>query len=191
MYYGLGLCNKHYIRLRKHGNPMYNRTPKKGYIKNGIGYIPLSQGMVAKVDPEDMLWLSDFFWVLVKGRGGFRACRASRKNGKKTLIQMSRMIMPPSKKRIIDHINHDTLDNRKSNLRVCTFSQNCWNRKGIGGFSRFKGVCRSRKQWAAYITFSGARKYLGTFSKETEAAMSYNNAAKKYFGSYALLNRVP
>jgi hypothetical protein len=93
---------------------------------------------------------------------------------------------------IVDHINRNGLDNRKANLRLATISENCRNR-GIrkGASSKFKGVhwCNTRKKWLVGIKLNGHRKHLGSFDNEIKAAKAYDEAAKKYHGQFATLNR--
>jgi hypothetical protein len=57
--------------------------------------------------------------------------------------------------------------------------------------SQFKGVRKRNRKWYAYITIDGLRKFLGSFSKEKYAAQAYNLAAKRYFGEFAFLNKIP
>jgi hypothetical protein len=94
---------------------------------------------------------------------------------------------------LVDHINGNGLDNRKSNLRVCNNQQNQANcRKQANTSSRYKGVRwhKGQAKWNAYIKVDGEMKYLGTFIEESKAAMAYNEAAVKYFGEFAKLNEV-
>ena len=95
-------------------------------------------------------------------------------------------MMPPDNM-VVDHINHDTLDNRRSNLRICTHKQNLANRKKHKlATSKYKGVRRINRKtpWEAEI--SG--KYIGVFKTEKEAALAYNTKAKELFDQYAYLN---
>ena len=96
----------------------------------------------------------------------------------------------------VDHVDGDTLNNRRSNLRLATRSQNNGNRrKGPKPTSsRFKGVslhkakgCR-RVFWAAYVTKDRHREFLGLFVEEEAAARAYDKAAARVFGEFALLN---
>lgn len=104
-----------------------------------------------------------------------------------------RIIMNAPKGTFIDHINHDKLDNRKSNLRICTNQQNSMNRKPYKGkSSKYKGVSYIKKldKFQAMIQANGKPKFLGRFKTEEEAAKKYNEAALEYFGEFAYLNDI-
>ena len=96
---------------------------------------------------------------------------------------------------LIDHINHNGLDNRRENLRECNGTQNLGNQRlQKGRSSIYKGVSyKSRRShlptpWRAQIKINRNDIYLGYFSSEKEAAITYNNAALEYFGEFAFLN---
>lgn len=166
--------------------------------------IELTQGKRAIVDDADYQYLSNFNWFYSDGY----ASRGIRMNGKRKSILMHRVIMglESGDLRCVDHINHNTLDNRRENLRICTKAENQWNsKKQKDNTSGFKGVCkkvdkRTRKNgniriytyWMAYIKIDGKQKFLGRFpftDKGKELAKEcYNAAAKEYFGEFACLN---
>jgi hypothetical protein len=91
---------------------------------------------------------------------------------------------------IVDHINHDRLDNRRSNLRICTHSQNCANGEGLRSHNSagYKGVYAVRDKWRAQIRVNGRCHHLGYFVTKREAAIAYNEAAVRLFGPFASLN---
>lgn len=160
---------------------------------NIVKKISLTQGQVALVDNEDYDWLNQYKWYADKRRGNFYAIRSSWKNGKHYPVYMHREILKLKRgdKRQGDHINHNILDNKRENLRICTNRQNGMNQKvHSNSTSQFKGVCwhKVAKKWIANITIEGKTKHIGLFGLEENAALAYNKAAKKYFGNFAYLN---
>lgn len=95
---------------------------------------------------------------------------------------------------VIDHINRDKKDNRKSNLRICTFQQNLFNRiqQFNDATSGYKGVSkRENGHWRMRVYIDGKCYCDETYRTEIEAAIAYNRAAVKAHGQYALLNNIP
>jgi len=90
-----------------------------------------------------------------------------------------------------DHINGDTLDNRRENLRTVTKAQNNMNRKCAFGVSRFKGVSHlpgGKKPWRAMIGTGGRNLHIGYFDSERGAAEAYDREARLLFGEFAATN---
>lgn len=111
-------------------------------------------------------------------------------NGRNIRRYLHRVIMnaPPGVE--VDHINGDTLDNRRCNLRFATSTQQKCNQRPRGGTSKYKGVGwhkRDRK-WRAQITYHGKQISLGYFDGELGAAFAYDVAARILFGEFARLN---
>lgn len=158
--------------------------------------IPLTQGQVAIVDDADYDWLNQWKWYARKEGLNFYAARNPlKKSGNTAKIYMARQILGLDEGdcREADHQNHNTLDNRRSNIRICTHQQNMRNRKSFPNkTSHFKGVnwCKRLKNWQVAIRANGKTLYLGRFKDEKEAAFVYNEAAKKYFGKFAFLNNI-
>lgn len=154
--------------------------------------IALTQGKFAIVDDMDFEVLSKFKWYAWCMRGAFYAMRNIRKeDGKKTTIAMHRQILGEYRSGVhIDHVNHNTIDNRRCNLRPCDNQQNHFNMKTKTGSSRFKGVCwdKSRQKWTCSIAKSGKSIHIGRFIDEIEAAKAYDIKAKDLHGEFALLN---
>ena len=92
---------------------------------------------------------------------------------------------------VVDHIDHNGLNNQKANLRICTHKENIiHSKKRLGTSSKYKGVCfdKSRNRWKAEIKVQNKRIQLGRFLLETDAAIKYNEYALKYHGEFANLN---
>ncbi len=153
--------------------------------------IPLTHGKFAKVDPQDYIWLSQLRWHCRINPNGIYALRSIRDAGKHKKIYMHRLIMDTPLDLVCDHINHDGLDNRKSNLRNCTMRQNKANtRPTKWASSKYKGVtfAKREKKWVVYIKKDGRQIFLGYFDDEVEAAKAYDAAARKLHGEFAYLN---
>jgi hypothetical protein len=150
--------------------------------------IKLTQGKVTIVDAEDYDFLSQWKWYC--DGGGYARRNSPRGDGKRVAILMHRFILDAPKGVEIDHRNRDTLDNRKSNLRLCNREENCRNKKKhSNNRSGYKGVSRHNDgRWQAEISVSGQKKYLGRFDTKEEAAKIYDKEALKHFGEFAYLN---
>jgi hypothetical protein len=167
--------------------------------------IPLTQGQFAIVDDDDYADLSKFKWyamwdrrrkvfiavrrldleTLADAKTDGRSCRRQR------TVFMARAILSPPIGFEVDHANMDTLDNRRSNIRLAQRRQNLMNRRKWGSACRFKGIFRNGKSFTAIIRVkSNRRKSVGTFKTEIEAAKAYNQAAKQHYGEFARLNPV-
>ncbi len=109
-------------------------------------------------------------------------------------IYFSRMLVNAKENEFVDHKNHNGMDNRKCNLRLCTQSQNNANRKKYSGkySSIYKGVSwnKSARNWQANGKCPKLKKliYLGSFSNEQEAAKAYDAHTKISYGEFAVLN---
>ena len=143
--------------------------------------IPLKQGQFAIVDNEDFEWLNHFKWCAYwnKSMKSFYAIRSSRNiDGKHYTIYMAREILGLKKgdKRQADHINHNTLNNRRLNLRIATCQQNHFNRKNPKGYCWAKHA----KKYQAYIMLNGRQVHLGLFHTAEKAHGAYLEAKKLY-----------
>ena len=158
--------------------------------------IPLTQGQVALVDDGDYDWLNQWKWCADKSMSGTYYARRNPSVSGNTQhpTSMAREILGLKYEdpRHSDHINHNTLDNRRENLRVCTIHQNKMNQQPQRNRSSvYKGVVwRERsKKWEVNICIKGVQKYLGLHKIEEVAALVYNLAAIKYYGEeFAYLN---
>jgi hypothetical protein len=146
--------------------------------------IKLTQGKVTVVDDEDYEWLNQWKWHYAGGS----ALRNIVKNKKWKSIWMHRLIMNTPDDLYVDHINHNRLDNRKKNLRICTTGQNNRNSlKRKNNKSGYKGVYwkKQSKKWCAEIGINNERMYLGLFVDIKDAVNAYNRKAKELHGEFA------
>jgi hypothetical protein len=92
--------------------------------------------------------------------------------------------------KLVDHINHNPLDNRKCNLRLVSYSENFQNKVGYGK-NKFKGSRKRDGKYEVYISKDRKQMYVGRYDSEDVAAEAYNTAARALFGQFALLNNTP
>ncbi len=189
-----GYCNRHYHQQHRHGKVL-RRTrydPNKFIIEKDICRIKLfdqngNESAETIIDVEDydkvknIKWNLDFY--------GYVVCQ--RKYGN---LRMHRVVLGLSKgDENPEHIDCNSLNNRKPNLRICTHQQNCFNsRRQKRNTSGYKGVYWNKlnNKWQASIGFNYKTIHIGLFKNKIDAAKAYNGAAVKYHGEFALLNNV-
>jgi len=150
--------------------------------------IELTRGLVTLIDDEDFEDISEFTWKI---DGAGYVCRQWICELKIHTELLHRRLKGLSygDGKVVDHINRDPLDNRRSNLRICDRSQNQCN-VGIlsSNTSGFKGVSKSNrkgKKWRADIQVRGRRVALGCFFTIEEARIAYQSAADELHGEFA------
>ena len=152
--------------------------------------IKLTQNQYALVDDEDFEMVSKYKWYYNKGY----ARRVFGKRPNRKWIFMHRFIMNPIKKVFLDHINGVGIDNRKSNLRFATNSENMRNRKiHKNNTSGHKGVYwdKEKNKWRVTIKCNNKKFYFGYFTNVLDASKAYNQGAKTLFREFARLNNLP
>lgn len=182
------------VKARERAEYTYSRTPKdKSYIRDGLGYIALTNGKYATVDLEDYHELDNHNWVALwnKDTKSFYATRKQRscESDNPKPLKMHRVIMSASKSDVVDHIKHNTLDNRKSQLRIVSTSQNGMNKNiAKNNTTGSTGVYDCGSRWRALICVSGVSHHLGYFDSKMEAIKARREAEQEYFGEYSYSN---
>lgn len=151
--------------------------------------IPLTQGKFAIVDNEDFYELSRYKWHFNSGYA-VRSIYDKSENGRQKVIAMHRVIAGTQPGMDTDHINHDKLDNRRSNLRACSSSENQQNRRFQVGRSGFYGVYKNGSGWVVRMRIEKKLKNFGTFKNIIDAVNEYKRISKQTRGRFALTNEI-
>ena len=174
---------------------------EEDYVEKKERLIPLTQGQFAIVDEDKYEELVKYKWYVQKSPYTYYAARNIHLNNptENISIFMHQQILGYPTDCIIDHKNHNGLDNRVYNIRKCTHAQNAYNRrtftKGKSG-SIYKGVhlcpyykkTGKGKKWTVSIGHKYKVIYLGKYDNEIEAAIAYDKKALELFGEFACTN---
>jgi hypothetical protein len=156
--------------------------------------IELTNGGKTLVDDEDFDELNKHKWFSHKEGNTSYAWRHEKKGVRQYgKVKMHRQILNPKITESVDHINGNGLDNRRSNIRICTVQENQMNRQKHHNYSSgFKGVSfhRKNKKWRATINRDGKQISAGCYATEEEAAIAYNKKSFELFGEFARPNVV-
>lgn len=162
-------------------------------IQPGVLAVRISADYVTIIDAADFDLIQGYRW---RPRVGYRDKVYIQTSIRHDSLYMHRLILDPGAGLDVDHINDNSLDNRRSNLRVATRSQNKANTRkpqrqnGRPPSSVFKGVCwdKSRQLWNSKICVAGRTRNLGRYAIEAEAALAYDSAALAAWGEFAWIN---
>lgn len=151
---------------------------------------PLSVTASALVDDEDFARFGGYVWHSLRKRSGKTyAMRGKGLDGKGGACLLHRLIMNAPKGVQVDHINGDSLDNRKENLRLCSAQENARNRQQRKDVKApFKGVQPTGNRFSATLTENGISISLGTYETAADAARAYDAEAVARFGEFARTN---
>jgi len=154
--------------------------------------IKLTRGYKSIIDDCDIDLVSGYSWnASDDGAGNVRAMSSTGGRKNRKTIHMARLILNAPNGMYVDHINRNTLDNRRKNLRLCTPGQNMCNRRiQSNNTSGYRGVTwdRQKKKWAARLKHGGKSIHLGRFDDKELAAKAFDEAAKKLRGEFAMTN---
>lgn len=153
-----------------------------------VASLPLGQGKITLVDDEDYERFKGYPWFLT--RNGYVAGYVPYQ-GRFTLVYLHRLVLDAPPDWLVDHCNGDRLDNRRANLRLATAAQNAHHRQPLADSQTgLKGVGwhKARRKYHARIQYQGLRCHLGYFEDAETAALAYDEAARRLFGAFAVLN---
>jgi hypothetical protein len=164
----------------------YKCSVNKFYEENDYMVCETTKGEKILFDVDSYDNIKEYSWFLSLGYA------TTNINGRQ--VKMHRLIMNAKRNQLIDHINRIPTDNRMSNLRIATDSQNGMNKvKQSGNFtSKYKGVYwrKDRQVWYARIKKDKKTIFLGSYQSEKDAANAYNEKAIELFGEYCVLNKI-
>lgn len=154
----------------------------------------LTQGMTAMVDDDDWKRVSRIQWYPLSQNSATYAQGVDKTASKgKQRVYLHRVILNAPSDMQVDHINHNGLDCRKENLRLCTHQQNHWNslrKRTKQQTIAYKGVFKDSRNgytniWVANITIHGKQRTLGHYRTDIAAGLAYDRAAREVFGEFA------
>jgi hypothetical protein len=151
-----------------------------------MAILELKCGGKALVDDADLPLVSQWEW---RSNPGGYVCRYENKK----VFLLHRVILGAKAREIVDHRDGDGLNNRRSNLRLCTHAQNMRNRKKHSHSQmRFKGVevdrRKGRESWRARIRVDGRQIRSGRVPDDRTTARLYDLMAEQYHGEFARTN---
>lgn len=178
----------------------------KNTYRRGKNYATVTIGSesnryVFKIDNEDVDLIRDYQWKIQKINNGYKDyvyavtdVTVAPKTRKR--FYLHRFLLNPVGEQVVDHINFDTTDCRRSNMRLCTFAENLRHSRkrprgkgGVKPLSKYKGVgSLGPGYWKAGLTYKGKYYYGGAFTDELEAARKADELMKMYHGEFACLN---
>lgn len=147
------------------------------------------------VDDEDFEYLNQFKWNVVKKNNTFYATRKLTRTKNSKNVQMHRVILEVTNPKIlVDHQDHNGLNNQRNNIRQCDAVENSRNRRSRKNkTSKYLGVYKRKRlnRWIAQIETIDKKIEIGRFDTEEEAARAYDKKASELFGEFANLNFKP
>ena len=186
---GVVVCNRRYWDFQ-HGRVVHPLVISEHDGYSEVTNLNARPPFMWIMDSDSVHLLGSWKWN--RGGGGSGYVTGGNKRGGKLML-LHRLIVNAPDDTVVDHINHNVLDNRKENLRICSIAENIRNSKlRANNTSGYKGVCWLKRdnKWLANITFNSKTIYLGKYNDIIDAAQAYNDAAIKYFGEYASLNEI-
>lgn len=193
-YYAKGYCQKHWRQIHQHGYILERTTlsPNNFIIEDDVCRIELfdkngNKTCDAIIDTEDFNLVKNKKWNFHKAyfpnTVGYVETRC-----RDVFVRLQKFLLGAKKHEMVDHRDRNTLNNRRSNLRFCTKSQNMMNKRvGKNNKSGTKNVSwsKSNEKWRVNITVNKIRYHLGCFAAFADAEKIAVAARRKYHGKFA------
>jgi hypothetical protein len=160
------------------------RVKRQPRIEGDLAYIPLTKGHEAVIDAADLPLVEGRLWHVTICPSSIYAVNSDR-GARSGRVFLHRLIMAPPDGMMVDHINGDSLDCRRSNMRLATRAQNNMNSRRRVGIAGLRGVRVMGRRFQAQINVAGKKLSLGTFNTPEEAHAAYREAASRYHGEFA------
>lgn len=183
-------CSRHYNQIRKYGriSDRINKGEHEFIIKEDYAIMILYDKYDMKIsetfiDIEDIDRVKQYSWGLNTQGRHTHYCKSN------NVGPLHRFLLNVTDSNlVVDHINHNGLDNRKCNLRICTNQQNICNCKiPKNNKSGCKGVywSQDKQKWTVQVTTNNKTKYIGRYDNLEDAIKARREASRKYYGEYA------
>jgi hypothetical protein len=150
--------------------------------------LPLTRGYVTVLDAADLPLVAPYTWCIFNAHTKWPYAVTGSRGTRTGRLFLHRLLLGAPDHLHVDHRDLDTLNNRRSNLRLVTPSENHANQRHFGTSSRYRGVIWHRGKWRAVVVARGVRHYLGRFVDEEDAARAVDRALLEAWGEHARLN---
>ena len=145
-----------------------------------------SRRKMVTIDASDD-WILEMRWSACWSRGRFVLIQRSCSTGGDPVKSIHRILLRPEPLLCVDHIDRNPANNMRSNLRICTQSENTKNRSAMVNRTGFRGVSWNKllRKWVSSIKCNGKTHYLGSFASPSDAHAAYCAAALSLHGEFA------
>lgn len=182
---GKPYCNKHYLAMKNTGSPYGKpRTSKNTYVISGdTAILQTTKGVIFRVDVSDLEKVLKYTWCL--NRQGYLTA-----NIRKKLVRLHRYLLEPPDDKFVDHIDGDPTNNKRSNLRICSQTENARNTKiQKNNKTGYTGIRKTKDgMFNARITANRKEIHIGNYPTLKQAVAARKEAEKRHFAEFAASN---
>lgn len=181
---GKPYCNKHYLRMKNNGTVELLGRKRTSIVQDhgdGNATVTTAKGQIILIDTTDIKAAERYSWCISKT--GYAVANIGGK-----VTKMHRYLLSVSAPQlVVDHINGNPLDNRRSNLRICSAAENGRNlKRKATNTSGYAGIrVTKNNRYNVRITYNGEERHIGNFINLDDAVKARKQAELKYFGAFA------